>query len=87
MLKKIALKNLFFGLLLSSVVGIQFAHAEHKETAGEKQAIFVVGPGRCGTSCLMGVLEILGVCVGSDFATPAHNPKGIFEDRGVREKK
>lgn len=45
------------------------------------EPIIVVGPGRCGTSCVTGVLHHLGVFVGSNLvAGDATNPWGHFED-------
>ena len=45
------------------------------------EPIIVVGPGRCGTSCVTGVLHHLGVFVGSILlAADATNPWGHFED-------
>jgi sulfotransferase family protein len=44
--------------------------------------IIVVGPGRCGTSCVAGILHHLGVFMGERLLS-AHptNPYGHFEDR------
>ena len=45
------------------------------------EPIIVVGPGRCGTSCVTGVLHHLGVFVGSHLlGADATNPWGHFED-------
>lgn len=45
------------------------------------EPIIVVGPGRCGTSCVTGVLHHLGVFVGSNLlGADATNPWGHFED-------
>jgi hypothetical protein len=46
-----------------------------------KDPIVVVGPGRCGTSCVAGVLHRLGVFMGSRLvgANPT-NPQGHWED-------
>jgi hypothetical protein len=44
--------------------------------------ILVVGPGRCGTSCVAGVLHHLGVFMGERMlGAHATNPYGHFEDR------
>jgi hypothetical protein len=43
--------------------------------------IIIVGPGRCGTSCVAGVLHHLGVFVGLRLVgADATNPFGHFED-------
>jgi len=45
------------------------------------QPIIVVGPGRCGTSCVAGVLHHLGVFMGSRLVpADATNPYGHWED-------
>jgi len=45
------------------------------------EPIIVVGPGRCGTSCVAGVLHHLGVFVGSRLVgADETNPYGHFED-------
>jgi hypothetical protein len=45
------------------------------------EPIIVVGPGRCGTSCVAGVLARLGVFMGSRFVPAnASNPHGHWED-------
>jgi len=45
------------------------------------QPIIVVGPGRCGTSCVAGVLHHLGVFMGSRLVPPDFtNPYGHWED-------
>jgi hypothetical protein len=45
------------------------------------EPIVVVGPGRCGTSCVAGVLHHLGVFMGSRLAPAnASNPSGHWED-------
>jgi hypothetical protein len=45
------------------------------------EPIIVVGPGRCGTSCVAQVLHHLGVFVGSRLlGADATNPWGHFED-------
>jgi len=52
----------------------------------EKKAVFIIGPGRCGSSCTAGLLEILGLPLGDSFLTAgtiaqhSWNPKGFFED-------
>jgi len=50
-------------------------------SAPETSPIVVVGPGRCGTSAVAGLLHTLGVFMGSSFY-PAHatNPYGHWED-------
>jgi hypothetical protein len=64
-LKQIAVFMLFF----TSPI---FIHA--------KTAVFIVGIGRCGSSCLTGVLHIMGLPLG-DNLLPANalNPTGFFE--------
>lgn len=43
--------------------------------------IFVVGPGRCGSSAVARVLHESGVNMGTVFREPdEHNPDGYFED-------
>jgi hypothetical protein len=45
------------------------------------EPIVVVGPGRCGSSCVAGILYHLGVFVGSRLiGADASNPWGHFED-------
>jgi hypothetical protein len=45
------------------------------------EPIIIVGPGRCGTSCVAGVLHHLGVFVGARLVgADATNPYGHFED-------
>jgi len=49
-----------------------------------KSAIIIVGTGRCGSSCLAGVLNIMGVEFGDDLRKATQfNPKGTFEDWGT----
>lgn len=45
----------------------------------------VVGTGKCGSSCLTGVLQIMGLYIGHNFANPrqGENPKGTFENWSV----
>jgi hypothetical protein len=44
--------------------------------------IIIVGPGRCGTSCVAGVLYRLGIYLGTRLlGADATNPWGHFEDR------
>jgi hypothetical protein len=46
------------------------------------EPLIVVGPGRCGTSAVAGVLRYLGVFMGHEFIEPdASNPYGHWEDR------
>lgn len=73
------------GLLVSCLLfaPLLYSTPEPKEN-GEKFAIFVVGPGRCGSSCLMGVLEILGVPIGKNFISYPMNAKGEFEDGTIK---
>lgn len=50
----------------------------------QKKAVFVVGVARSGTSCVSGILDILGVNFGSNFhpdSASVYNPKGDFEDK------
>jgi len=64
-------KPLFF-LLFYSLFSMVFV--------SPKTAILIPSTGRCGSSCLSGVLQIMGVDFGNNLAgAPAHNPKGIFE--------
>jgi hypothetical protein len=45
------------------------------------EPIVIVGPGRCGTSCVAGVLHHLGVFIGSRLVgADVSNPYGHFED-------
>jgi len=50
----------------------------------DKTAVFVVGAPRSGTSCVAGVLNILGVDFGDNFyatSASAFNEKGDYEDK------
>lgn len=50
--------------------------------AQQKYALFVVGVPRSGTSCVAGILKIMGVDFGSNFVEPNQfNVKGYFEDK------
>jgi hypothetical protein len=50
------------------------------------EPIIVVGPGRCGTSLVAGVLHHLGVFMGSEFVSANEsNPDGYWEDRSFRD--
>lgn len=52
----------------------------------QKQAILVVGTGRCGTSAMAGALRILGAHLGEDLTRgDLHNPKGYFENTSLVE--
>lgn len=50
----------------------------------QKEAVFIIGTGRSGTSCAAFLLKTLGLEMGNDFV-PANiwNPKGCFEDRNT----
>jgi hypothetical protein len=51
-----------------------------------RDAILVVGTGRCGSSAMAGVLQILGADLGSDLkAGDGSNPKGYFENTRVTD--
>ena len=48
----------------------------------KKSAIIIVGTGRCGSSCVAGVLDIMGVEFGNNLATAdQYNPKVYVDDR------
>lgn len=50
------------------------------------RVIVVVGPSRCGSSCMAGVLQELGVPMGDDNWRPNwKNPMGFFEDKGLMD--
>lgn len=52
------------------------------ETPAPSRAVFVVGPGRSGTSTITRGLQALGVDLGNEFkAANRKNPTGFFEDR------
>jgi hypothetical protein len=52
----------------------------------QKHAILVVGTGRCGTSAMTGVLQILGVRLGDGLTGgDPFNPKGYFESSRLLE--
>lgn len=52
----------------------------HSIYCEEKTAVFIIGMGRSGTSCTAGVLQILGLELGSPLAASnPHNKKGKFE--------
>lgn len=68
--------HLYFMLFLMALLTMSsFAHAE-------KKAIFIIGTGRCGSSCTAGLLQIMGLPLGEQLREghPAINPKGFFED-------
>jgi|GEM_PF-6786556 len=48
----------------------------------EKKAVFIIGTGRCGSSCTAGLLQIMGLPLGNQLREghPEVNPKGFFED-------
>lgn len=53
--------------------------------SSEKTVVFILGTGRCGTSCLTGILQIMGLNLGSDLKpTDEHNPKGYFEHEPIQ---
>ncbi len=53
-----------------------------QSSEGEKVAVYILGPGRSGTSCAAAVLEIMGLDIGNDLTGPdAQNIKGSFEDK------
>jgi hypothetical protein len=48
------------------------------------EVIFVLGPGRSGTSLIMQVLKELGVTISENLIKPRyHNEKGTFEDKEI----
>jgi hypothetical protein len=50
------------------------------------EPIIVVGPGRCGTSLVAGVLHHLGVFMGAEFVlSNESNPDGYWEDKSFRD--
>lgn len=51
-----------------------------------KTAVFIVGTGRSGTSCVAGAMEIMGVELGQNLK-PAniHNKEGYFENKEVNK--
>jgi hypothetical protein len=69
-------KQLFKVLFLLAPLSLNtFSKSETKE------AVFVIGAPRSGTSCIAGVLEILGVDYGNHlFKADEFNEKGYFED-------
>jgi len=54
----------------------------NENKACKKTAVFIVGPGRCGSSCTAGLLSILGLPLGDQLRAGIEgvNPKGFFED-------
>ncbi len=53
-------------------------------TDSPTSVVAVVGPQRSGTSCVAGVLSHLGIPMGKSWQEGPGNPKGFFEDRGLR---
>ena len=52
-----SIKKFVVPIILLSLIQTIYS-ANHQDT-NDKYAIFVVGTGRCGSSCLMGILQIL----------------------------
>ena len=56
-----------------------------KDSSQVPNVIAVVGPFRSGTSCVAGMLHVLGVSMGQRFMPPLPpNPKGFFEAVNLR---
>lgn len=80
---------LLFATSMNSVSKVQ--NVEFSQVQGEnsglassdpKEAVFVIGAPRSGTSCIAGVLEILGVDFGANlYVADRFNEKGYFEDK------
>ena len=65
---------------------VKYIRGDAKESANKKEAVFVVGMPRSGTSCVAGVLQILGVDFGKNlFPANQFNEKGYFEDYFVHK--
>lgn len=81
-MKKNFLKSLLMLVLLSG--STQLVHADSPQETDKKSAIIIVGTGRCGSSCVAGVLDIMGVEFGNNLTKAnQYNPKGYFEDKGT----
>jgi len=79
-----ALKILDFGLRISDC-NSKFKIQNPKSPVQLPRVVAVVGPSRCGSSCIAGVLQRLGVPMGEDYWVPPDwkNPKGYYEDKGL----
>lgn len=52
----------------------------------DKKCILVLGMHRSGTSAVTGVLNTLGIELGSDIISPSrNNPRGYFENKKIRD--
>ena len=78
-----AVKSILPGMAGQRLLGpIQGGSALNDE--GRRRCLFVLGMHRSGTSALTGLLQLLGVDLGSDLMAPqADNEKGFFENNKV----
>lgn len=82
---KLLLKHLSMLVLLPVSIQVQLANATNVQKSDNKSAIFIVGSGRCGSSCLSGVLHIMGAEFGNYIGNNGghfdqYNPTGYFEE-------
>ncbi len=76
----LSVKSIALLLFLSNTLVIRVDALEN-QMAEHKKAVFIIGPGRCGSSCLAGTLKILGLNLGTHLLGPnKKNEKGHFED-------
>ena len=48
--------------------------------------VYIVGPGRCGTSSMAELVQSMGIYLGQGFSEPVeHQPKGDFEDNTLKQ--
>lgn len=73
-------------ILSAFFIGMLFIEASNILGGGifgnqEKYAVFIIGPGRCGSSCATGIMQILGLYLGTALIEgDRNNPKGYFEN-------
>ena len=80
--------NIIILVVLGISTHIQLAQINNSKEAdtNQKKVVFIIGTGRCGTSCVAGMLNIMGLPLGSDHnynndEIQQFNPKGFFEDQ------
>lgn len=72
-------------MLLRNLILIACIFTLHTHAKDTKTAVIVIGAPRSGTSCVSGVLDILGIDFGDNLCGPnPFNEKGGFEDKAFK---
>lgn len=87
-LKEIHVKKYILAFTLLLINTIFLFGAENIDNFEEKVVVLIIGTGRCGSSCLTGILNIMGLEIGdsNDLYKPdKYNEKGYFESNKIEK--